>query len=165
MDSRTGLLAVWLILAAAMAWPAAADVVGPPPDHCPNGSIPDSSHAGPTCWPSVCSSNSDCDSGEVCVERALCVEPVHGFSHGGGFTLDHAVTSCDGSGVCPPGATCQSDRRCMPRVATLTQGVPASSFAIAGVVVGIVLFVLLALAVILGVVLVRRRGRKKRSNR
>ena len=151
-----------VLLCLALAGPAAADVVGPPPDRCPNGSIPDSSHAGPTCWPSVCSTSSDCSGGEICVERALCVEPVNGFSHGGQFTLDHAVTSCDGSGVCPPGATCQSERRCMPRVATLTQGVPASTFAIAGVVVGIVLFALLVLVVILGAVLIKRR---KRSNR
>jgi hypothetical protein len=162
VDSRTGLLGVWLILVLATASPAAADVVGPPPDNCPNGSYPDSSHAGPTCWPTVCTSNNECTSGEVCVERALCIEPVQGWGRGGQFTLDHAVTSCDGSGVCPPGASCMTNHRCMPRVATLTQGVPASSFAIAGVVVGLVLFVLLVLVVILGAVLLKRR---KRSNR
>lgn len=163
MDSRSGLALSWMLLALAVAWPAAADVVGPPPDHCPNGSIGDSSHAGPTCWPTVCTGNSDCDRGEVCVERALCVEPVQGWSHGGQFTMDHAVTSCDGSGVCPPGSTCMTNHRCMPRVATLTQGVPASTFAIGGVIVGIVLFVVLVVIVLVAVVVWRRRKGARRD--
>ena len=145
-----------------VAWPAAADVVGPPPDRCPNGSIPDSSHAGPTCYPSVCSGNGDCGQGEVCVERALCIEPVMGWSHGGQFSMDHAVTSCDGSGVCPPGATCESDHRCMPRAATLMNGVPATSLAIGGVIVGVVLFGVLLLILIVGIILWRRKSRRPR---
>ena len=151
-----------VLLCLALAGPAAADVVGPPPDRCPNGSIPDSSHAGPTCWPSVCSTSSDCSGGEICVERALCVEPVNGFSHGGQFTLDHAVTSCDDDGICPPGATCATDYRCMPRAATLMDGVPYTSLAIGGVVIGAVVFILLILVIILGVVLFKRRGRRPR---
>ncbi len=151
-----------VLLCLALAGPAAADVVGPPPDHCPNGSIPDSSHAGPTCWPSVCTTNSDCSGGEVCVERALCVEPVNGFSHGGQFTLDHAVTSCDGDRLCPPGATCQSDHRCMPRAATLVKDVPYTSLAIGGVVIGAVLLIGLILVILIGVVVFRRRNRRPR---
>jgi len=98
----------------------------------------------------------------VCVERSLCVEPVNGFSHGGQFQLDHAVTSCDDGGACPPVATCQTDHRCMPRAATLAKGLPFTSIAIGGVVVGVALFVLLLLLLILGIILWKRKNRRPR---
>ena len=56
-----------------MTVPAEADVVGPPPTNCPDGTEPMSSHQGAYCHPMRCSTNADCDRGGVCAETSLCL--------------------------------------------------------------------------------------------
>jgi len=156
------LLMVWIGLSAT---PAAADVVGPPPERCPPGSVGDTSHAGPTCTPITCTSALDCELGDVCVDFGLCVEMVDGWSHGYQFQMEHALTTCDEGGLCPPGATCETARRCVPRVTTML-GVDSWAIPVAGaaVAVGILLLLLLAIAVA-GGVLYKRRQRKREEAR
>jgi len=146
--------------------PASADVVGPPPERCPFGSIPDTSHAGPTCTPAACTSALDCEIGQVCVEYGLCVESVNGFSHGYSFQMEHALTACGEGGTCPPSATCVTDRRCVPRMATVIGGDSwAMPLAVAGLVVGAVLLLLLALGVGAFAWWKRRRARREAARR
>lgn len=59
---------------------AAADVIGPPPTTCLDGSVGASDHGGPYCRPLRCSSDADCKDGRVCRKLALCVGT---FSGGG----------------------------------------------------------------------------------
>jgi len=158
----------WLLLALLLApGPALADAIGPPPEHCPNGSIPESSHAGEYCWPSTCTSSADCEQGQECVERALCIEPVQGYSRGGPFTVDHAVTSCGADGNCPAGSTCISDLRCMPKGATFGGDGPSQTtlYVVVGATVVFAVLVLLAVVVMVVVGVIRKKKKKDQQRR
>lgn len=113
-----------LVAALALALPAvaAADAVPPPPMNCPTGARPlDFCHGPQTCRIADCTDNADCNAGEECVERALCVREhcCGGFS----CTIDgatpprytHVDGPCGAGGGCEGfGATCETSRVCVP---------------------------------------------------
>ena len=76
--SRREFLAATGTAAAALALPAAAwgDAVGMPPTDCPDGTHGEASHCGEHCDATPCSSDRDCDEGESCAFRDLCVEEI-----------------------------------------------------------------------------------------
>lgn len=53
---------------------AQADVVNPEPTNCPQGSIGASSHLGEWCTPDLCTSTTECEDGQTCASRGLCIE-------------------------------------------------------------------------------------------
>jgi len=58
--------------------PARADKVPPPPPDCLPGSTARTGHGGPYCDPKTCEADSDCEGGETCQERALCIAEFKG---------------------------------------------------------------------------------------
>lgn len=89
---------------------ARADVVDPPPENCPAGTNPGSSHSGPICSPRpACMSDVMCGGGEACEEVRLCVvqRPCGGLlpPDAGPCFIDHAVGFCGADGSCGEG-TC-----------------------------------------------------------
>src|SRR4051812_34037869 len=89
------------LVAALLAATARADVVGPPPDHCPPGSEPSSSHQGPFCLPKPCTSDADCGSARspkpfFCRASSLCIDAKS----------QNVVDTCDPGGTCASPASC-----------------------------------------------------------
>lgn len=110
---RIALVISLLALSPALAF---ADVVGPPPDSCPVGSTPATSHSGPFCTPMAeCSSDSACGAGAACDTVLQCVET----RACGGLqipdaepcTLENVVGPCSGAGTCATGE-CRTRRVC-----------------------------------------------------
>jgi MYXO-CTERM domain-containing protein len=101
-----------LVLALALAAPSAfADVVGPPPGSCPNGSTPESNHAGPYCAPNACGDGgATCATGATCQLVPLCLATRTANSHGTEFPYVDVTGSC-ASGGCASG-TCTSLQVC-----------------------------------------------------
>ncbi len=96
------LLSFALLCSPAIAW---ADVVGPPPEDCPAGTRPMSSHCGPHCIADTCSNDSECNDGESCVERSLCIYQYQGPC--GNHPPDAATTTHDAvAAACPNGNAC-----------------------------------------------------------
>lgn len=93
-------------------WPdaARADAVFPPPDTCPPGSVPSTSHAGPHCRPAAeCVLSSMCGAGEACEAVGLCIEDVPCGGRlppgdAGVCTEPHVVGTCSPSGACSVGS-------------------------------------------------------------
>jgi MYXO-CTERM domain-containing protein len=107
-----------------------ADVVMPPPDDCPPGSVGHSSHLGPYCAPTTCNTDADCknqgswhhrDKGRtlVCEDGlALCIEQKdftrwRGRPDAGKNMRPVAVSACDRGGACASPAVCETARRCV----------------------------------------------------
>jgi len=145
---------------------ARADAIMGPPERCPPGAVPASSHAGSYCDPSICTSNGDCESGHVCTKQPLCVEPMTGYHGGGPLTVDNALTTCAGDGTCPPSTTCITEMRCVSRASSSGGdgvAIPSAGIAVAIAVVLLLILVLLcALAVV--VVLLRKKQRRERRD-
>ncbi|AKT43058.1 MYXO-CTERM sorting domain-containing protein [Chondromyces crocatus] len=111
---------------------AHADAVMPPPDECPPGALPRTSHIGPYCQPSTCETGVDCPHLEprllprkgfplVCRERALCVTeriepdgPPFREDDPGSVRRPIAVSSCDEATSCAAPARCETTKRCVP---------------------------------------------------
>jgi hypothetical protein len=91
-----------------------ADVVGPPPDECPDGSLGGSSHCGPYCSPDRCTGDDDCEGDTTCQEVPLCVEVLECMSNGGPFTQEAVTDTCEGGGGCDDESTCQTLQVCAP---------------------------------------------------
>jgi len=87
---------------------ASADAVGPPPSMCPEGSTAVGfCHGPPTCEIADCSGDADCEAGEVCAPRNLCV--VEHCCSGrccGGMCSDPPTVYDHISGPCAAGGTC-----------------------------------------------------------
>ncbi|EYF03630.1 Hypothetical protein CAP_5421 [Chondromyces apiculatus DSM 436] len=108
-----------------------ADVVGPPPDTCPDGSTPQTCHGGPYCAPRTCASENDCDAGELCVDRKLCL----GELGCGGLLEPDAMPpmtptitgTCEGTTACTAPATCTTMKVCAVNEGGVTQSSTTSS--------------------------------------
>ncbi len=95
------------------------------PETCPDGATDGFCHGPPTCVPHACTGTLDCDVGQVCAARALCVEPHACFSGTGSTTLQHVIGDCDASGGCGAGASCTSFFVCAPGPVLVDTGPPA----------------------------------------
>ncbi len=92
-------------------YPVLADVVGPGPDTCPNGSVPSSCHGGPYCYPLTCTGDADCDEGEKCQSAEVCTTTIEcAGGWGGSSPTSNVLGPCgDGcsAGTCTPLKVCQ----------------------------------------------------------
>jgi hypothetical protein len=106
--SRFFALSLW----PALAW---ADAIEPPPESCPDGSNPTSSHAGSWCEASYCPTGT-CSEGS-CRPVGLCVlteeRSAGGWNIDGRITVHEAFGPCDGPEDCERG-TCEIVDRCAP---------------------------------------------------
>ncbi|MDQ3038047.1 MAG: MYXO-CTERM sorting domain-containing protein [Myxococcota bacterium] len=152
MSKTLALRALGALLAAVVALSssvALADAVGPPPESCPPGSTPQSSHAGPLCVPlGECSSSTECSAGATCEAVSQCVETrdCGGLRppDSGPCTVDHVVGACGEGSTCAVGtcrtrrvcttASASSDGGCSCRVAGAPSG--PSPLAVAAMLVG-----------------------------
>jgi hypothetical protein len=114
--------------------PARADVIPMPPDNCPEGYTPSSSHSGPTClapapkdcpsgWRGVlgggcaldlCEADRDCQGGRRCVSQSLCF--VERIPHWREFATEpdyRARWVCGGALSCRSPAECRSGKLCL----------------------------------------------------
>ncbi|MFO0685194.1 MAG: MYXO-CTERM sorting domain-containing protein [Sandaracinus sp.] len=103
---------------------ARADAIIPPAS-CPESSTDGFCHGPSTCVPRACTSTLDCNTGEVCAARDLCVVPHSCFGLGGGTTLQHVTGACDASGGCATGESCTSFFVCAPGPVLVDTGPPA----------------------------------------
>ena len=102
---------VGILLASAS---VSADVVSPPPDECPVGSLGDTCHGGPYCRLSECTDDSRCDDGMTCQEVDLCVGGHHCYGRiGDGTTMQTSEGLCGDEGECERG-DCETVRVCAP---------------------------------------------------
>ncbi len=122
------LLALLVVASVGVASVAAADAIPPPPENCPAGSTPVSSHSGagcklnpPTncpsgwrgmlggvCGLSACKQDAQCTGGRVCREASLCMEK-HEVHHP---RMAETFTEWRAYNVCAAGVTCESPRSC-----------------------------------------------------
>ncbi|MFK7988454.1 MAG: hypothetical protein AB8I08_20700 [Sandaracinaceae bacterium] len=94
---------------------ANADAVMPPPDHCPPGLMPRTSHQGPRCEPTGCGAEQACPDGSACRDVGLCQRQQPAFR--GTYTVVQGL--CDADGTCPAPSegepfACRQFRRCEP---------------------------------------------------
>jgi MYXO-CTERM domain-containing protein len=86
-----------------------ADAIEPPTSiECPAGSEAETNHCGTVCAARTCEGDGDCESGERCTERPLCIEELACGGFGALHTIVHAA--CEG-GSCAQG-TCRTVRTC-----------------------------------------------------
>lgn len=97
---------------------AFADKVPPPPEECPPGATPATNHGGPYCRPGTCTTDADCEGGNVCQEQALCIATDTYSARKGQATRQVAEGVCNNGGSCASPATCQSAKRCVPKGAS-----------------------------------------------
>lgn len=106
--------ALGVVLGLLVGWDAVAfaDVVGPPPEDCPEGTMEASTHAGPVCWARECTGENavTCNAPQSCQPRSYCIRDVvdDRDNH-----YPDAVGLCDAQGQCGddyercfPGDTC-----------------------------------------------------------
>jgi hypothetical protein len=166
-----------------------ADVAPPPPTVCPPDTFPTTNHGGAGCVPATCpigSAGTICEEGPCCAvvscetsgqpqcnggtcqDVRLCVQP--GFVVG--FAAHHeavkrALARCDLDGSsCPEGSTCETIRACVGEsfpvqdsFVVLPSDDPAQVRAPVSVLIAASLAVI-ALAVVFGLVIARRRRRR-----
>jgi MYXO-CTERM domain-containing protein len=97
-----------------------ADVVEMPMS-CPEGSSNAFCHGPATCAPRGCVSSTDCDVGEVCVARDLCIETHECFGFPSSF-VSHVLGACDGPTSCPSPGSCQGFFVCAPGTPSIDAG-------------------------------------------
>jgi hypothetical protein len=99
--------------------PARADVVGPEPDSCPDGSVPSACHGGPYCHPFSCMTDADCDPGLSCKDRDLCTADI---DCGGAepYIIKQITGTCESG--CAAGSTCVTQKVCVPPSTGTTTG-------------------------------------------
>src|SRR5262249_4809589 len=134
---RIALLSLLIVAAAA---PARADVIGPMPTDCRDGTRGDAC-MGPVsgCVPATCTSDADCAGGKSCQPASFCVQRQ---ACGGslprpppGTGLDVVIGTCDASDAgtpCGSGATCQTTHVCVSTglgCATASDGAPSGAAA------------------------------------
>src|SRR5262245_24717666 len=113
---------VMLTVVAALTLPqgaARADVVSPPPADCPEGTEPVTCHSGPHCRTLICATNTDCEGGLVCMDRALCVAAPSMYDE------QSAASACPDGGACDAGATCSTLKVCVPKASSASGGAGA----------------------------------------
>lgn len=121
------LAAITLLLSPAVR----ADAVLPPPEDCPPGSIGQSSHNGPFCSVTTCSTDADCegkcswrdrdrgrrlrceDSVPLCIEQREFSNWRRPQNSQTKNIVPVAVGSCDGSRACASPAVCETTKRCV----------------------------------------------------
>jgi MYXO-CTERM domain-containing protein len=117
----------WPVLAAGLLGaPAAyADAVPQAPETCPPGTIGQSSHAGPFCRVTTCSTDADCERwsarkqyvcrrvAPVCVGEMDVSAPHMRVPDAGRGTTKVADAACGPGGTCSPGWTCETASRCV----------------------------------------------------
>lgn len=103
------------VVGAALAPRARADAVEPPPASCPRGSTPVSSHGGPHCAPTACTTMADCspETMRSCEPIGLCIEIRSGYAMGGPFTFDAVTGECTSPADCAGGSRCELASRCV----------------------------------------------------
>jgi MYXO-CTERM domain-containing protein len=108
----------------AMTVPARADVVGPPEENCPPGSMGATSHAGPYCAPDLCTADTDpdrCTAAQHCEDRRLCVKamPCGGMQapDSAPCTFSSVTATCFSNNSCAQG-TCQTLSVCVSNAAS-----------------------------------------------
>ena len=117
MTRLLGLLALCSSLLPAI---AAADVIGPLPTTCEEGSEPVPCHGPATCRADSCTTDADCDPGEVCQSRNYCVREhccLGGWGGGCGPSdyVIHVDGPCTGGGGCAGlGTACRGVQVCVP---------------------------------------------------
>ncbi len=129
------LLTLLVVASIGVASVAAADAIPPPPENCPAGSTPVSSHSGsgcklnpPTncpsgwrgmlggvCGLSECEQDAQCTNGRVCREASLCMEKhdVHHHRMAETFTEWRAYNVCTSASACESPRSCRSQRVCV----------------------------------------------------
>lgn len=117
-----GVFAVVLAPLLLLPFGARADVIEMPPS-CPEGSRDAFCHGPPTCAPRGCVSSTDCDPGEVCAIRSLCLETHTCFPSS---LVSHVLGPCDASNACPSGAACRAEFVCAPGPMPVDAGRPDS---------------------------------------
>lgn len=110
-------------LAAIVSASARADVVEMPMS-CPEGSAAAFCHGPATCAPRGCVSASDCNAGEVCAARSLCIETHTCYGIPMSSFVDHVLGACDASGACASPGNCESLFVCATGPVTVDTGTP-----------------------------------------
>jgi MYXO-CTERM domain-containing protein len=86
-----GLALIGALAVLAVGFDAGADVVMPPPEDCPIGTVGTSSHGGPRCVPVYCPDAGGCPAGTFCQPHYYCAQDNYGIEI---------------LGVCGEGETC-----------------------------------------------------------
>ncbi|MDI1447561.1 hypothetical protein [Polyangium sp. 6x1] len=106
-------------LASVAPTPARADVVGPPPDDCPEGTVGATCHSAPYCSPVACTSDAECGRGETCQDKPLCASTIvcAGLLPPDADLMDYERTKivgpCSDANACASGATCKTQKVCV----------------------------------------------------
>lgn len=91
--------------------PARADVVPEPPMDCLDGTVGETCHGGPYCAPDTCTTDADCDAGEVCKDTDLCTATIDCGGIDGPAPTTEVTASC--GEACPAGDTCSLLKVCV----------------------------------------------------
>ncbi len=86
-------------------------------DHCPLGSSEKTESGFTWCEPSICETDTQCQTGSVCRPVALCVEvgTVDAGTKGAGGPRLLARQRCGAAKACPQSTTCSEKSRCITR--------------------------------------------------
>lgn len=90
---------------------ARADPVPPPPPSCPEGGLPSTCHAGPFCAVRDCVDKTECQLGEACENRELCIGEIVCWGYPP-TTVDTVEGVCPGGIPCSNG-TCETRKVCV----------------------------------------------------
>lgn len=105
-----------IVLAAS---PARADIVPEPATGCVDGSFGATCHAGQYCALDLCTTDADCEGGEVCNDRELCTATIDCGGGGGPFPTTEVTGDC--GEACPDGSACTPQKVCVsPSTGTTT---------------------------------------------